>query len=261
MPELPDVEGFRRELADHLPGRVVRRVHVLDAGVLNGITAPALGRRLHGRRFAAPQRHGKWLILPTDHGSLLVHSGMTGHPYYAGAGAPPERYERVIIELDQGELRYSDLRKLRGIWFAEDGDALGEIVGEQGPDALSIDRAGFVDAIAARRGRLKPVLTDQAVLAGLGNMLADEICWRARINPANAVESLTVDELSSLHRSMRSVLRTSVRHGCIPHFSGWITTVRRVVSARCPRCETPLHHTRIGGRGTVWCPHCQLWRG
>lgn len=86
MPELPDVEGFRRELARALPGRRVRHVDVRDAGVLRNATARTLSRNLIGHRFRDPRRHGKWLILPTDGPTLLVHSGMTGHPYYAAVG-------------------------------------------------------------------------------------------------------------------------------------------------------------------------------
>src|SRR5919197_3132350 len=111
MPELPDVEGFRRELTRTLPGRRVRDVDVRDAGILRNTTARALKRHLDGRRFGNPVRHGKWLLLPTDGPTLLVHSGMTGHPYYAAEGAEHEPYERLVIALDRGELRYADLRK------------------------------------------------------------------------------------------------------------------------------------------------------
>jgi formamidopyrimidine-DNA glycosylase len=91
MPELPDVEGFRRELADRLPGRRVRQVKVHDPGILRNSNAHILGRRLVGRQFDAPRRHGKWLILPTDGPTLLVHSGMTGHPYSAANRSEPEK--------------------------------------------------------------------------------------------------------------------------------------------------------------------------
>lgn len=114
MPELPDVEGFRRQLARRLPGRRVRRVDVPDAGVLRNTTAAKLSRRLAGRRFGQPRRHGKWLILPTDGPALVVHSGMTGHPHYAPGGNDVERLDRVVVTLDQGQLRYTDQRKLRG---------------------------------------------------------------------------------------------------------------------------------------------------
>ena len=96
MPELPDVEGFRRELTRTLPGRRVRDVEVRDAAILRNTTARALKRHLNGHRFGKPIRHGKWLLLPTDGPTLLVHSGMTGHPYYAPADTDEEGLERGL---------------------------------------------------------------------------------------------------------------------------------------------------------------------
>src|SRR5436305_13479166 len=105
MPELPDVEGFRRELTRTLPGRRVRDVEVRDAGILRNTTARALKRHLNGHRFGKPIRHGKWLLLPTDGPTLLVHSGMTGHPYYAPADTDEEGLERLVVAPDRGEFR------------------------------------------------------------------------------------------------------------------------------------------------------------
>ena len=119
MPELPDVEGFRRELAATLPRQRIRRVTVKDPGILRNTTAKAFARRLAGHRFATPSRHGKWLILPTDGPTVLIHSGMTGHPYYAADAAEGIGHERLVVSLDRGELRYADLRKLRGVWLAD----------------------------------------------------------------------------------------------------------------------------------------------
>jgi formamidopyrimidine-DNA glycosylase len=97
-------------------------VQVHDAGILRNTTTRALGRRCAGHRFCASRRHGKWLILPSDCPTLLVHSGMTGHPYSAEDGAEPPKHERLVVSLDKGELRYADLRKLRGVWLADGED-------------------------------------------------------------------------------------------------------------------------------------------
>jgi formamidopyrimidine-DNA glycosylase len=256
MPELPDVEGFRRELADKLPGRQVRRVDVRDAGILRNATALGLSRNLVKHTFRDPRRHGKWLILPTDGPVLLVHSGMTGHPYFAAEGAAEKGYERLVIGLDRGELRYADLRKLRGVWLAPDDDATAEVMGKQGPDALDLDLRSFREALRGRRGALKPTLMDQSVIAGLGNLLVDEICWRAGVHPARPVSSVD-DEMRQLHAAMKRVLRTSVRHGRVPGLPRWLTRVRDDPDPSCPRCGTRLRRSRIGGRASVWCPNCQ----
>lgn len=256
MPELPDVEGWRRELATRVPGRRVRHVHVLDAGVLRNATPRSFAQRLSGRQFTTPDRHGKWLLLPTDGPTLVVHSGMTGHPFWAASGEDAEEYLRVRIELDNGELRYADLRKLRGIWLADTEDELSAILGGIGPDALAITPADFAAAVS--RGRpLKTVLTDQAVLAGLGNLLSDELCWQARIHPLRPGSELSPNDIKTLHSTMRRVLRTAVRHGQVPPLRGWLTRVRGDHDARCPRCGTGLLRTRNLGRATLWCPHCQ----
>ena len=265
MPELPDVEGFRRQLAGPLPGRRVRDVEVRDGGVLRNTTARALRQRLNGHRFEAPRRHGKWLILPTDGPVLMIHSGMTGHPYYAPDGVDErgvlasrgEGYERLIVALDHGQLRYADLRKLRGVWLAADEDEVCQVMGPQGPDALGIGLEAFRDALRGRRGRLKPTLMDQSVIAGLGNLLTDEICWRAKLNPSRPVAGLGADELKRLHAATKRVLRTAVRHGCVPGLPRWLTAVRDEPDPSCPRCGTRLAQGRIGGRTSRWCPRCQ----
>jgi formamidopyrimidine-DNA glycosylase len=258
VPELPDVEGFRRALADPLPGRRVRRVQVPDSGVLRNITPQSLGRGLAGQRFEKPDRHGKWLILPAGGPVLMIHSGMTGHPYYLpdGAGDPDAR-PRLVITLDRGQLRYADQRKLRGVWLAATTERVAEITGEQGPDALAVNLGMLSKALSGRRGRLKSTLLDQTVIAGLGNLLTDEICWHARLNPSRPAADLDDDDLKALHTSMRRVLHTSVRHGCVPGLQGWLTGVRDEPDPRCPRCSTGLTSGRVGGRMSLWCPHCQ----
>ncbi|PBJ61293.1 formamidopyrimidine-DNA glycosylase, partial [Mycobacterium avium subsp. hominissuis] len=197
---------------------------------------------------------------PTDGPTLLIHSGMTGRPYYCADGAAEDRYQRLVVSLDQGELRYTDLRKLRGVWLADDPDDLVPITGRQGPDALGLGLRDFRDALTARsalRRQLKSALMDQSVLAGLGNLLVDEICWRARIRPTRAVADLDDDEVKALHRAMTQVLRTAVRHGRVPGLPRWLTGARDAPDPHCPRCGGRLDHARAGGRTTLWCPRCQ----
>jgi formamidopyrimidine-DNA glycosylase len=225
--------------------------------VLRNTSAGALERNLAGRRFGAPRRHGKWLILPTDGPVLLVHSGMTGHPYYAPAGADKEGFERLVVKLDRGELRYADRRKLGGVWLAADEDDATRVMGRQGPDALNIDLRAFRKTLSGRRGGLKATLMDQSVVAGLGNLLADEILWQARLHPLRSVATLSDDDLRRLHATMRRVLRAAVRRGRVPGLPRWLTAVRDEPDPSCPRCGTRLTRSRVNGRTTLWCPRCQ----
>jgi formamidopyrimidine-DNA glycosylase len=252
MPELPDVEGYRRDLTKHLPGYCVLRVQVRDKGVLRNRTPAEFTRQLTGRRFAVPSRLGKWLILPTNGPTVLIHSGMTGRPYFAGPGNEPDQYDRLVITTDGGQLRYSDLRKLRGIWLAANGPEAAEVIGTQGQDALHIPVADFIGAMRRRRGQLKPALMDQAIVAGLGNMLSDEICWRAHLHPATSIRDLTDHDLERLHAQLRAALRTAVRRGHIPRTPTWLNSGRdHPDPTPCPRCGTTLCRTRIGGRTSL----------
>lgn len=244
-------------MAHSLPGRRIRQVKARDPGILRNTNAQKLGRRLAGRRFGAPRRLGKWLILPTDGPTLLVHSGMTGDPYYAGNGAEAEKYERLVVSLDRGELRYADLRKLRGVWLAGDDEDVAGVMGPQGPDALGLGLRSFRELLSGRRGRLKSTLMDQSVIAGLGNLLTDEICWRARLHPRRLIADLNPDELRRLHAAMAGVLRTAVRLGLVPGLPRWLTGARDAPDPTCPRCGTRLAGGQIVGRTSMWCPHCQ----
>jgi formamidopyrimidine-DNA glycosylase len=257
MPELPDVEGFRRVLAENAKGRRVASVVVHDAGVLRGVTPRKLDGALRGRRMEEPDRHGKWLIAPAEGPVLLMHFGMTGSLSWHPPDAPHERFDRVDFRFPDGELRFGDMRKLQGVHLAADGDAVAAVLDDLGPDAMRVGRRELAELLARRRGRLKSVLTDQAAIAGLGNLLVDEITWQARVSPFRAAAGLSDAERGRLHRAMRRVLDDSVDAGRVPTGSGWLTGVRDEDGAPCPRCRTTLSRRRLSGRTTVWCTHCQ----
>ncbi|HZR53868.1 MAG TPA: DNA-formamidopyrimidine glycosylase family protein [Streptosporangiaceae bacterium] len=244
MPELPDVEGFRAVLA----------------------------------------RHGKWLIARTDGPALLMHFGMTGELRWADPGEPRHRHDRVIFVVDGGELRFRDMRKLQGITLAKGPADIDRVLAGLGPDALGIGPEEFGRALAKRdrpaggrqaigraggrqaggrqaggRQAVKAALIDQSVVAGLGNLLADEILWRARIHPRRPVRELEPAEQTRVHAQMRKVLGAAIPAGRVPVRAGWLTGHRDRDGGRCPRCGTVLMRDRIGGRTTVWCRSCQPW--
>jgi formamidopyrimidine-DNA glycosylase len=258
MPELPDVEGFRKALGSCAKGRAVEHVVVRDTGVLHGVSARRLRDALVGRRFTEPERHGKWLLARTDGPTLLLHFGMTGSLVCGSPDDPVEAHDRVLFTLSGGRrLGYRDQRKLRGLWLAHDDSEVARLLDDQGPDALAVDRAEFTAALCARRGRVKTVLTDQTVLAGLGNLLADEILWRARLRPTVPANDLTESDRRRLYTQMRRTLRSAVAAGRVPPRDSWLTGHRDDPDPACPRCDAPLRRSRVAGRGTVWCPRCQ----
>jgi formamidopyrimidine-DNA glycosylase len=257
MPELPDIESFRAVLADHGAGQRVERVEVADAGVLRDVSARQLDRSLRGHQFADPERHGKWLIARTDGPALLMHFGMTGQLHWASSGQPRHRYDRVVFTVPGGEIRFRDMRKLQGITLARRPADIGQLLADLGPDALSIGQRDFAEALGTSRKAVKAALLDQSIIAGLGNLLTDEICWRACVNPRRPVRQLAPDDRTRLHGQMRKVLREAIPAGRVPAQRGWLTGSRGDDHAPCPRCGTTLATDRVGGRSTVWCPCCQ----
>ena len=261
MPELPDVEGYRRMIEQQLASARVGDVQVLDGGVLRNEMPEAFRGRLVGNTVIRAQRRGKWLLLTTTGPTLLVHHGMTGRLYLTHQDiSDVDGNDRVVISTDHGDLHYADLRKLRGLWLVDDDQAADTVIGAQGPDALDLSLPAFQAALRGRRTPVKTALMNQQVIAGLGNMLSDEICWRARLNPARPVDTLSQDERRRLHQSLQRTVRAAADKGRIPRTRGWLSSTRNQDPGACPRCATILRRTSIGGRTSIWCQRCQPLR-
>ncbi|WP_026152315.1 Fpg/Nei family DNA glycosylase [Actinopolyspora halophila] len=266
MPELPDVEGFRRLVAANATGRRIDSVVVTDSGVLeSGLDAERFARAVRGRRPGTALRHGKWLLLPlgdatSAHGvpCLLVHFGMTGGFVWCPGESDGHRHDRILLGFENGaELRYRDMRKLTGVRMAETDSDVDELLNALGPDAAEIPAGQFTARLRGTGSGIKAALLDQSVLAGLGNLCVDEALWRARTHPRRKARELSTAELGELHRGMGSVLRSSVREGHVPERAGWLNGSRNQRSRHCPRCSAVLRRAVIAGRTTVWCPACQ----
>jgi formamidopyrimidine-DNA glycosylase len=257
MPELPDVERFRLLLHSRVVGRKVTAVEVLDPGVVRGRSGHEFTRRLEGRYFGEPARRGKWLLAPTDGPIVLFHFGMTGGLVWDRPDGELLRFDRVVIHFGTGKIVFRDQRKLHGIWLADGEDDARAVTGALGPDALGLTRRQLEERLTGRRGALKALLLDQQILAGLGNMLGDEVLWRAGIHPARRFGDLRPTEREALSRGLQNVLRASVKSGEIPRRPTWLSSQRSRPDPRCPRCQSPLERSHIGGRTSYWCPFCQ----
>jgi len=258
VPELDDVEHFREIFRRRAAGKEVSAVTV-DPTILRNTDAETLRRSLPGHRFEDPERHGKWLICWTDGPALLLHFGMTGDLIWSGEEPARHRHDRLILEFREGgELRYRNMRKLGGVWLAHGRGEVEAILGGLGPDALGLGRREFETRLARRRGGVKAALMDQGFVAGVGNLLADEILWQARLHPRRTVGSLTEEERGRLYSVLHRVLRESVRgHGAMARRRSWFTPIRGVAGGACPRCGTALTRTVVAGRTTYLCPNCQ----
>ncbi len=263
MPELPDVEAFRRYLVEHATGHRIERVTAPDADVIRNTTPQGLGRAMKHRRFAEPERHGKWLLARTEAAAprggptVVLHFGMTGYLSWAGHDEPRHEHDRIVFVCDAGELRVNMMRKLGGVWLASHEDEVAEITGPLGLDAWELGREDLEDLLENRGGGIKAALMDQQFVAGVGNLVADETLWRARIHPARGVADLDRDDIGSLHAALWHVLEESVSQGHVPRQESWLTHARDVDEPRCPRCDTPLEKGSVASRTTYWCPSCQ----
>jgi formamidopyrimidine-DNA glycosylase len=257
VPELPDVEHYRAFFSQHAAGKTVAAVWA-DPTIVRNASARALAAALRGHRFEEPTRHGKWLTAWTDGPALLLHFGMTGDLIWSGDEPERHRHDRLILELaDGGELRYRNMRKLGGVWLAHDRAEAAAILGPLGPDALGLDRRVLRRLLSNRRGGVKAALMDQTLLAGIGNILADEILWQAGIHPRRTIPSLSEEELSALMTGIRRVVKESLDDDYIPRKRSWLSHVRGVRDAACPRCGTPLDRAVVAGRTTYFCPNDQ----
>jgi formamidopyrimidine-DNA glycosylase len=264
VPELPDVEGFKRYYARHAAGRRVESIAVPAPGIVRNTSPQALGRALRGARLERPDRRGKWMLAPAGGHLVLFHFGMTGFLVWTSRPGDEERHrhDRLILALGGGELRYRNMRMLGGVWLARDRDDAERIIGPLGPDAAALSRQQLDEVLAPARGGIKGLLMNQRRVAGIGNELSDEILWRARLHPRRRAGSLDARERGRLRRALREVIATSNRHGRIPARGGrWLKSQRGGRKPRCPRCRARVGRATVVGRTAYWCPRCQPERG
>jgi formamidopyrimidine-DNA glycosylase len=212
-----------------------------------------------GRAITRLERHGKWLLARMDGGPwLAIHFGMTGRPVYVGPGEPVPAHARLVLRLaDGGRLALDDPRRFARVELADEPGAFARARG-LGPDALAVDRGRIVALLSRRRGSVKSALLDQRLVAGIGNLYADEILFQSRIHPRRDVAVLGAGERARLHRVMRRVLTTAAERGADArrYPRSWLLP-RRAPGAACPRCGTRLERIVVAARGTVLCPRCQ----
>jgi formamidopyrimidine-DNA glycosylase len=259
MPELPDVEVFRRYLRKRAMRRRVDDVAVRGQRV-HQASASTLRRRLCGRRIASSRRHGKLLFVGLDDsaGALVLHFGMTGFlRWYTDDRDEPE-HAKLVLSLDDGhKLAYDNQRTFGRVDLADDPDAY---VAERGlgPDALSLDEAEFVERLYAHEGGIKATLMNQKVVAGIGNIYSDEILFHARVHPQTRVEDLSRATLRRLYRTTERVLERAIdAHVDVRRMPRTWLLPHREQGARCPRCRAKLQRKTIAGRASWLCPRCQ----
>ena len=280
MPELPEVETIVQDLRPQLAGRRIESVQLTRDPAIRGRlvrypNATTFIRRLRGRTIRSVERRGKYLVMPLDNDGerLVVHLGMTGHLRVWEPEETPVKHTHFRALLDSGlELRYDDPRQFgRLLLGTQEALIAGRAFPARlGPEPIHGDltEAEFDRIVKSRRRPIKSALLDQSFLAGVGNIYADEACFRAGIRPSRWTHRLTGRERRALYSAIQEVLENSIaaRGSSIINYVDAFglrgtNQEKLLVYGRsgepCIKCGTPLQGTRLAGRGTVYCRKCQ----
>jgi formamidopyrimidine-DNA glycosylase len=273
MPELPEVETTARSLRPRLVGRRVSAIAGVDwPRMLPNTSEAELQLALSGRQVRTVERRGKYLLVGFDDDQwLAVHRKMSGNLLLQKADIPAQRHTHLSIQLDDGEqLRFVDARKFGRVYLFRSRDQLDDFLAERlGPDSLiDLDEAVLAAKLHGRKARLKSLLLDQAFLAGVGNLYADEALWAARLNPLRTADSLSRREVNRLARAIKQVLVMGIERrgtsfstyrdsdGSAGENQEFLNVYGRE-GQPCLRCGTPIRRILIGQRSSYFCPRCQ----
>jgi formamidopyrimidine-DNA glycosylase len=271
MPELPEVETIRRDLQPLIIGRTITDAWVSDNAprLVQLLTPDEFCRQLTGRRIEGLSRRGKYLILDLDAGMMwVVHLRMTGRFQHHTDACPDSPYLRARFELDDGSrLCFIDLRKFGMMWLVDDWALVNPALGPE-PLEDAFDLAAFRTVLKRRSAPIKAVLLDQTVLAGVGNIYADEALFAARVRPDRAANTLTKPAVARLYQGIRDVLHLALGNRG-SSFRDYVDAagregrnqlevkVYRRTGQPCYTCGTEIRRTTVAGRSTHFCPRCQ----
>lgn len=275
MPELPEVEAIARALRDGGRGapsvldRVIEEVQFDDPGIIEGSAATVAARRLRGARIEAVRRRAKYLLIGTSAGTLVAHLRMTGDLEVDDDVAEQLPYQRLRLALSGDlSLRFTDPRRLGKLWLTDDAAS---VMGDLGPEPFdpALTAPLLRERLAATTRTLKGALLDQRLLAGLGNIWADEALHRARLHPEQPADSLDEEEAGRLLDGIRGALEAGIEetttelrwiHRAVPAAERDTEPPGRVhlrEGAPCPTCGAAIERVRLAGRSTYFCPRCQ----
>lgn len=271
MPELPEVETIKNEIEEKLIGRHIKEVVLLWDGVVKTPEAAKFTASLTGRKIRDLKRRGKYLLIGLDHAdTLVIHMKMSGSLLLSTDNTIPQ-YTRAILKLDGGtNIYFRDPRKFGRMWLVEDID---KVTGKLGPEALSVELTAkrFAALLAKRKAPIKALLCDQTLLAGIGNLYADEALFEAKIHPLRTGDSLTPEESARLLKAIREVLLAGIKNkgaSIVNYYrpdgtKGTAHSEFRIAHRKgqtCYACGTPVERIVVRGRGTYFCPECQPLR-
>ncbi len=276
MPELPEVETIVREMRSAgLVGKTIERAIIFWDRSIAGISSLEFKKCIAHQTIKDIDRRGKFIVFSLTKDTLLVHLRMTGKFLIAADDIPATSHERVRLYLDDGSvLRFEDQRKFGKWYLSSDPQKLLDRIGLE-PLSKSFTLNAFKAVLKGRR-KIKPLLLDQHLVAGIGNIYADEALWLAKIHPLRSIESLAKKEIADLHKAIIFVLTkgidnigTSLGSSRANYYSVSgrrgnnqnSLNVFRNDGLPCPRCQTVIQKIVVAQRGTHFCPHCQTLQG
>jgi formamidopyrimidine-DNA glycosylase len=254
MPELPEVNTFQKFFNGTSLDQRIEAVEVFDSKIIRNVSAEVFIDKLTGRTFTGSYRRGKYLFAQLDDGHhLLLHFGMTGDLNYYSEPEERTKYERFVFHFDNGQkLGFDCPRKFARICYVEQlEDYLKEI--GLGEDALVIGTEDFLQKMGNKSATIKGFLLDQAQVAGVGNLYADEICYQTRIHPGSRVNQLSVTQKQAIHQAMQRILREAIERNAYykDYPENWFWEWRRE-GAPGPGGEGTVRRTKIAGRTTYF---------
>ena len=273
MPELPEIESIRRYLVSSgIEGCSIERVEI---GWADSVAAPShdvegFATAVSSKVIGALGRRGKYIIAPleghpTAYQNLVLHMGMTGSLHVRRPEQISVRYRRAALFLDDGRrVELNDSRRWARFWCVDDAN---EAFPRLGPEPWDLDARDFANRVRSKRSRIKPTLLDQSLVAGVGNIYADESLHRSGISPMRRCNRISVDRLIDLHASIISVLEHAINFiSTHPSEDGspYVVDaydermrVPRTAESRCPNCDQSVTSRRIAGRTAYYCRDCQ----
>jgi len=269
MPELPEVETVKNELTPHIIGHRITGVSVFWDRMVRHPSPAEFRSCLIGRKITGISRRGKYLIFSLDGGqSLVMHLKMSGSLLLDPAPSDADKYTRAVIHLDNNaSLHFRDPRKFGAMWLVDDKNM---VVGKLGPEPLTKNFTPQVLArlLQNRTAPIKALLCDQTLIAGIGNMYADEALFAAGIHPLRPGGKLSSDEVKRLHSAIQDVLQKAIgnkgasivnyyRPGGESGTAHFHFQVAHRGNKPCLVCGAPIQRIPIRNRGSYFCPHCQ----
>lgn len=267
MPELPEVECFRRHLETHLLHHTITQIRVLVPELLENIEKEEFIQKTANQQIDKTFRHGKFLFLHLSPTNIwvVIHFGMTGFFRYTLSTSALLIHDRVVIHHQkpndphdsQRVAIFNDQRKFGLMTITESPIHFMQQRGF-GPDALELSSRTFQDIISHNSRKLKVVLMDQQLIAGIGNLYSDEMCFQAQIHPFRSANSLSSEEINRLYIIMRHVLTRAIENDAdIDKFPAEFFINLREKGKSCSRCNSSIQSGKVGGRMAYFCPQCQ----